>query len=560
MLTLEPFTGQLGEKHAAHLLRRATFGPSKQDILTFASKTPDEALTILLADVPVPDPPVDPKTGETWMNPKAGTTNSTQEDLVDYFMAWHLEQMRTSGNSMRERMTYFYHTHIPTRRSLVKNSESLYYQNTLFRYFAFGNFKEMFKRISIDNAMLVYLDGATNQAGSPNENFAREMLELYSIGKGPQIGEGDYTNYTEHDVRQATRVLTGFTNDDTYTNLDEETQIPIGKLITEDTTGTDIKKLAVQHDKGQKTFSARFQNKVIEPSEIVNGYATDTATIDELNEMMDMIFNEDATAKFICTKLYRFFVYHEITDDVKSQIIEPLASTFKSNNYEIKPVLEQLLKSKHFYDSDNSDVTDDNQGAIIKSPLELILGTFRFFNVALPDSGTDLGSLYKQTYQKGILQMIYDQGLEFYEPFEVAGYPAYQKFPGFNRNWITPYYLAYRYKFAQWIIAGVNPDGGDLGCKLDILNWVNNTDNVADPSDPSQIVNALIDYLIPFEMQTTRLNYFLNDVFLDGLYPAAWTAEWNKYAANPSQNEASVRSNLELFISALIQSPEYQLF
>lgn len=560
MLTLEPFTGQLGEKHAAHLLRRATFGPTKQDILNFASKTPDEALTILLADVPVPDPPVDPKTGTTWLNPKAGTTNSAPEDLVDYFMAWHLEQMRDSGNSLRERMTYFYHTHIPTRRTLVKNSESLYYQNTLFRYYAFGNFKDLFRRICVDNAMLVFLDGATNQADSPNENFAREMLELYSIGRGPQSEEGDYTNYTETDVRQATRVLTGFTNDDTYTNLDDVTKIPTGKLITEDSSGPDIKKLAVQHDKGQKTFSDRFQNTIIEPSEIVDGYATDTATNAELDAMMDMIFNQDATAQFICRKLYRFFVYHEIPDEVETQIIEPLATTFKSNNYEIKPVLERLLKSKHFYDSDNTDVTDDNQGALIKSPLELILGTLRFFNVALPDANSDLSGLYQQTYQKGILQMIYDQGLNFYEPFEVAGYPAYQKFPAYNRNWITPYYLAYRYKFAQWIITGVNPDGGDLGCKMDILEWVKNSGNVADPSDPSQIVNGLIDYLIPFDMQDNRRNYFLNDVFLDGLYPAAWTAEWNAYIANPSQNEASVRSNLELFISALIQSPEYQLF
>ena len=95
---------------------------------------------------------------------------------------------------------------------------------------------------------------------------------------------------------------------------------------------------------------------------------------------------------------------------------------------------------------------------------------------------------------------------------------------------------------------------------MDILEWVKNSGNVADPSDPSQIVNGLIDYLIPFDMQDNRRNYFLNDVFLDGLYPAAWTAEWNAYIANPSQNEASVRSNLELFISALIQSPEYQLF
>ena len=107
--------------------------------------------------------------------------------------------------------------------------------------------------------MLVYIDGRLNINQWPNENFAREMLELYSIGKGPQIGDGNYTNFTEQDIKEAARVLSGYKNDITFTNIDTETNIPIGKLELNGTR-------AILHDAGKKTFSDAFQNRSIEPS------------------------------------------------------------------------------------------------------------------------------------------------------------------------------------------------------------------------------------------------------------------------------------------------------
>ena len=252
MPPLDKITGTLGNKNAVHLLRRATFGPTAQNIASFSSMNIDQAMNQLFATVPAPQPPVDPQTGSTWLNPSATGLNSSQEDLTDYFMAWHLEQMRKSDTSIKERIVWFLHSHIPTRRSLVTRSEYIYYQNALFRYYAFGSFKTLFRKICVDNAMLIYLDNATNDVSSPNENFAREMMELYSIGRGPQIEEGNYTNYTESDIREAARVLTGYMADETFLNNDADTGIPIGQLKTVLSGGSEI---ANRHDPGQKQFN-----------------------------------------------------------------------------------------------------------------------------------------------------------------------------------------------------------------------------------------------------------------------------------------------------------------
>ena len=135
--------------------------------------------------------------------------------------------MMASGGNACEKITFFWHTHFTTKKSLV-GSTRMYYQNALFRYHALGNFRDLTKSICMDNAMLRFLDGSLNDKNNPNENFARELLELYTIGKGPQIGPENYTNYTETDVREAARVLSGYEDDGDFVNPDLLTGIPMG--------------------------------------------------------------------------------------------------------------------------------------------------------------------------------------------------------------------------------------------------------------------------------------------------------------------------------------------
>jgi uncharacterized protein (DUF1800 family) len=558
MASLNPVTGQLGEKRAAHLLRRATWGPTITSIKNFASLTADQALANLFNEPPVPAPPVDLMTGESWVNPPshpaATLTNSEQNVLFSYFQSWHLEQMRKSGDNLKERITWFLHSHLPVAWTVVSSSEAIYYQNALYRYFAFGNFRKLFKKICLDNAMLRYISGESNDKDSPNENFAREMFELYSIGRGPQVGDGNYTNYTESDIKAACRILTGWQFDDTFTNQDAETLIPAGKLMTEFTQDQVPVEIATRHDPDAKTFSAAFQGQTISPFELSGDLATKAAAMKEFDDLIEMIFAQPETARFIVRKLYRFFVYYKIEADIENEIIVPLSDTFRNSGYELKPVLEQLFKSEHFYDIDNAVTSDDNVGAIIKSPVEIIIGSLRFFNVEMPASWT---TLYNKSYIGGILSFIPDQGLDLYEPIDVAGYPPYHQEPSFNRDWITPSNLAYRYHFS-YVLLGNMTEAGDYGFKLDIVDWVRNSGYIADPSDAAALVQTLTKYMFAVELNTDRSNYFLNGVFLENLPLSTWQYEWSAYIAGG--DVTVVKERLETLVSAIIQTPEYQLF
>jgi hypothetical protein len=273
---------------------------------------------------------------------------------------------------------------------------------------------------------------------------------------------------------------------------------------------------------------------------------------------MNMIFNQAEAAKAIARKIYRFFVYYEINAGIESDIITPLASNLLTTGYDIKNTLELLLKSQHFYDADNAVTSDNNIGALIKSPIDLILGMLRYFNLTLPDETSETSKLYNTVYKDGILNFLSDLGLEFYEPYDVAGYDAYYQVPSFNRYWITTLTLANRYLFAELLINGKNNGGADLGIKLDVVKFVDNTAIVSNPADANVLVQELTQYMLAVELSTDRFNYFLNDILLDNLTTTNWSNEWGNYKS--TANDTAVRIQLEKLFIAMMQSPEYQLF
>ncbi len=568
MATLNEITGVLGRSRSAHLLRRATFGPTIAEIDQFAGLTASQALELLLDDTAGdPLPPADTITGETWVDPtgvtgppKAGSGNSEQDALFRYFQSWHMDVMRLAPLTLKERITWFFHTHIPARWTEILSSEAIYYQNRLYRFYAYGSFKTLFKKICVDNAMLRYLDGYSNKKNAPNENFAREMFELYGIGKGPQVEEGDYTNYTEDDIKAATRVLTGWVMDDSFSYLDPVTGIPAGKMESQ-LKGDPAVEVTIEHDSGQKVFSSRFQGKVIEPSELQDGAATVEAAYGELDKMIDMMFAQPETGRFVARKLYRFFVYHFISPEVETGIIEPLAQVLRDNEFSIIEALKVLLKSEHFYDADDTEQENNNMGALIKSPVDLFTGFFRMFAIQFPDRGTDSGAFYNDMGY--VVSRLTDQGLNFYEPFEVAGYPAYHQIPGYNRNWITTYALAHRYRVGGILMKTMDGES-DRSFWLDIVDWVENSGNLSDPSDAAELMDLLVDNLYAVKLTQERYDYFLYTVFLDysgtdlAYARGQWTIEWNAYKS--SADDTIVRGLLEKLLSSMIETPEFQLY
>ena len=213
MLSLKPHQQILGLQNAAHLLRRTTFCPTRTNIDIFAKKNVQQALYELMQnDSPLP-PPKDWETGKIWVNPKPTDKNSNTRNLTTQVKSWWLLNMLKRSRRMHGKMTFFLHTLFPIQQEKVDNATALYHHLMLLHRFALGNLKALAKLICYDNAMLIFLDNKDNVRDRLNENFAREFLELFTIGKGKQIARGNYTNYTEQDVREAAKVLSGYKTD-----------------------------------------------------------------------------------------------------------------------------------------------------------------------------------------------------------------------------------------------------------------------------------------------------------------------------------------------------------
>lgn len=547
MASLNPITGALGVQNAAHLLRRATFGPRLQDIQSFSSMTAPAAFQQLIQPQVVPNLPIDPLTGTNWVYPNTAHPDHSSGTISEFTSAWWIDTMRLSGPNLTERMVWFYHTHFPLIISRVEGYSqfSLDYLR-LLRYYAIGNYKDLARAICIDNAMLIHLDGNLNIKGIPQENFGREFLELFTVGKGEQVGPEDYTNFTENDVKALTKVLTGWGVDFSYQTIDPITNLPTGKVKGNGT-------MSSQHDVSNKQFSAAFNNTLITTTNVSGSNTTVQAVYDELDDAIDMIFSSPHTAETICRRIYREFVYFDITQEIEVDIIQPLALILQQNNFEIISVLEVLLASEHFYDLDSVPTSDNNIGAIIKSPLDLLVGTARLFDLQFPDSTTDLENHYELYNQ--LLNQLDLEGLKFFEPYDVAGYDAYFQVPGFQRYWISSNYLANRYKFSELVINGFT-NGGTILLKLDFVEFVEN--NCSDPSDAMILLQELTAWMIPIQLTQERFDYFKDTVLLDQLSAANWSIEWNNYIS--TNDDTNVRIQLEKLALAIMQSPEYQLY
>lgn len=586
-MPLSIFSGTLGIKRAAHLLRRATFGASKETIDAFSNLTVSQAMSILFpSSLPDASPPVDPAIGQEWLTALDSDDDINSSDSIrqEYFKGWLLGQMLSLGvpeeqqlaYALREKVVFFMHTHFTTMQSKVDNSRHLYYQNELFRRFAFDgnqepevNFSTLTKKLCVDNAMLIFLDGRLNMKGSPNENFARELFELFVIGKGyedglpPDLDAGDYLNFTEQDVQAAARVLSGWDADGALGNIDPDTMLPRGKV-----RGGAV---ATAHDNDPKQFSFRLANHVIAPDPALlddSGRPTEASALDEVGQLIDLLYAQDETARYICRKIYRFFVYSHISPAVETEVIQEMANVFKANGFKIQPVLEALFQSQHFYEA-SLGVEDDHFGGVIKSPLDLVMGTLIFFEVPLPDYANDPTGFYEATDR--IIRLLELQGLTFYEPIEVAGYPAYHQFPAFSRNWISTNYLTRRYDFIRYILSMVNKEEpGEIG--VDILAYVRSHIPHAVASDARELIIILVKYLFPMsdnltfdrendenaELTAERLNYFLHAFLyarnIDVDPESTWTLRWeNNYDPDVLQGQ------LQSLFNALLQSPEYQL-
>ncbi|TNE57177.1 MAG: DUF1800 family protein [Bacteroidetes bacterium] len=550
MASLVPLSGTLGHRRATHLLRRASFRFTKAQVDQLAGMSASQAVSSLLVtpplqmDQPVYDQPdTDPIENTTWLLPTGLPLPDSQGVLRRYVSGWWLhEALHDPG--ITHKMALFYHQFMITSILAYGNQHYFDYLR-LLRWGALGNFKKLATKLVTDNTMLLYLNNHDNLKANPNENFAREFFELFTIGKGPQIGPDDYTNYTEDDIALAARVFTGFRARGLRDEYDPETGIPRGRVVLS------------QHDTNDKVFSDKFQN-----TKIVGAKTANDMWI-ELNAFVNMVFAQEATAKNLCRRLYRWFVSKNITQEIEDDIITPLATTLRIGNYEVKPVIKQLLQSKHFFDEDDSDNTDEILGGMIKSPLDMALQTITLFDIPLNHpTGNPRGLFYLQMSFGIGDRMLLTSGFPLFDPNDVAGYPAYYQEPIYSRQWFNSSTIIPRYKFPTKLLSGKVSHGSNpnasIYMRLDIVNWVKSSGFFSDPSDPYALVQELLAYTLPEEVNNDRFNYFYQDVFLDNLPPADWTYEWQNYL--DTGNATEVKIPLEKLIQAIMYSPEFQTF
>ncbi|MBX3253772.1 MAG: DUF1800 family protein [Chitinophagaceae bacterium] len=537
MASLNPSNGVLGTRKAAHLLRRTTFGPTRAMIEAYAAMIPDEAVTALLDIQPITTKPIDYLTGKTWVDNYSSSSNSTENLLKRFVVSWWLDNARRDNTILHKMILFLHQTWITTYENV--DSELYYDYLKLIEYYGLGNFKTLAYKMCFNNSMLIYLDGGYNTRTDPNENFAREFLEMFTIGKTTREG---VRNYSENDIKEAAKIFTGFRWAKNNEVADSETGLRVCTV--------DISK----HNRDDKFFGDAFQNTTIHSATTSEGIYT------EVQQFVDLVFAQEEVSKNICRKLYRFFVNRKIDDEIETQIITPLATQLRNENYELKEVIKRLLKSKHFYDEDDDNKKDEIIGSQIKSPADLLFGTMRFFNIQPPDAVTNTFNHYQDFYREAIQGFFMDgAGFKLFHPDNVAGYPAYYREPDYDRLWINTSTLVIRYTLPRMILENRRIlANGYFYVTFDLLAWINNPENISDPGDGTKLVDEIIRYVFPENpTKTERFDFFLNDILLGNLSLTNWRMEWDNYKT--SGNSASILPQLKQLFKSILFSQEYQL-
>jgi hypothetical protein len=459
-------------------------------------------------------------------------------------------------------MTYFLFTNLTAPQKDNGKSSFYYDYLMLLEHYCLSDWKELIFQVSINPRMLEFLNNDLNTKGLVNENYARELLELYTIGVGKPIYiddfgnvafEGDPLNYSETiDIPEVARILTGWRFDKNNRSGMPLNGIANGNLPTGYASPS-------EHDFDAKQLSAYFDNYQIAAWDPAGRSDSEKKAQmeSELRGLIDKILEQDETAKYICRKLYRFFVSRNISTETEANIIVPLAATFRAN-YNLTEVITQLLKSKHFYDADDTNSSDEIIGALIKSPLELLLQTITLLNFPVPDPITDGELHYKVFYENTIIKKFLDisaQPIFGDTNTPPAGFPAHYSSPNFDKSWFNSSTIIPRYNICKIVFFKGNFNFNPA----DYITAV-----VSNPSDPEEILNVLTDMMFPETPSQERKQYFIDTYLFDEgtlLWGGStkyyyWEDLWSEYLTG--QNVNTVKNLLKSLIEALIWSQEYQ--
>ena len=486
--TLATYTANLDQLRASHLYRRLGFSASvstiNQAIGQSATAIVDNLVDQALNMAPLPAP-----AWANWTNTNYPQDDDARNQLKNQQKSeFQLDYANgLLNNNLRDRLSFFWSNHFVTELEVYNCNSYLYeYINCLQRN-SLGNFKTFVSEIGLTNAMLYYLDGVFNNGNNPNENYGRELYELFTLGEG--------NGYTEEDIIETARALSGYV---------ERSDIGCSPVTFD----------ATKHDAGSKTILGQTGNW---------GY----------DDVINILFNQRAPeiAEFICRKLYEFFVHPDSKDEANNAqtIIDGMAATFVSNDFEIAPVLRQLFKSQHFYD-------EEAIGVIIKSPIDFYFNTLK-----------ETGFSYTDT---NVAEMVNYSALlsqEIFEPIDVAGWQR-------DRSWINTNFMIGRWLTIESILENFymadNEQFRTLGLAISGNAGLTST-------NPDTVARLIIDFMLPkglldepeYAKAYAIFRSDIEEVYYEGGNQESWTL--GTWPQAPFQ--------VYLLLQYIARQPEFQL-
>ena len=480
---------------ARHLLWRAGFGGTTQEVRRLHAMGLHQAVNHLvdyqgiefdcplqIGPKPQPKYPKDIKKGSDKARQIRRTAQKAEREQLQDMRAWWMQRMVTSPRQLEEKLTFFWHGLLVSGYRTVKDSYAMYQQNELYRSQAAGNYGKLLHGLVHDPAMLRYLDNNSNVRGRPNENLAREIMELFSMGEGQ--------GYTEQDIAEAARALTG----NVY---NREARFVFNRK---------------SHDPGEKTIFGK-----------TGAYDGD--------DVVDLILEQPSTARYIAGKLFTFFAY----ENPDAEIVEGLAKQLRGSNYELRPLLKTLFKSKSFYG-------DQSIARQVKSPVQLVVGTIRALDIERKIGVEQKGYLAMATAAASMEQ-------DILQPPNVKGWDG-------GEAWINTTTVFARYNFAGNLEKRLRPKWDK---KAKSFNDATTLFEGRTFADSAAVVDYLVETLFPVPPSSEERTQLITFLDADGKLPPS--AAWANKTKTPEQRRQRLRINdkLAAVIVLMMSMPEYQV-
>jgi uncharacterized protein (DUF1800 family) len=393
----------LNYDEAAHLLRRAGFGGTPDEIEALTSKGREGAVDYLLNYTAINNQAM-----ESLLQASFDFSDPTDNQKLNNgeIRRWWFTRMVATQRQFEEKMTLFWHNHFATASSKVQDIY-LYIQNLKLRANALGRFDDILLTVAQDPAMLIWLDGVTNVLGKPNENFGRELQELFTMGINDVVtGEA---NYTEDDVKQIARAFTGW-----------NFQRAAGSQY-----GFNFRLIANQHDNGAKTIYAGTPYQV---SGNLSG-----------EDVITVIANRAATARYLTWKLWNFFVYPLTTSNADKTMIDKFSKVYLNNNHSIKELVRAIFTSDEFF-------SERAIFSLVKQPAELVVGAVRMLG-ATYQPGSTLSDPPRTS--NALANGSRNMGQDLFNPPDVAGWD-------FNLGWVNTASMLERFNYTNQLVTTRN--------------------------------------------------------------------------------------------------------